>query len=44
MLTMLTYTTDLAMARPPDLRAVLDSYQGQDVAKEFVKRNQELAR
>ena len=40
----LTYYADLAMARPGDVRPVLASFQGHDVAAEFAKRSKEVER
>nr|BAK06361.1 predicted protein [Hordeum vulgare subsp. vulgare] len=44
LLDLIPFLEYLAMARPSDIRAVLASYQGHDVAKEFRKRNKELER
>jgi import inner membrane translocase subunit TIM50 len=35
---------DVAMARPSDIRTVLASYQGHDVAAEFIERSKEHQR
>lgn len=37
-------TPDVAKARPADIRAVLASYQGRDIAKEFIERSKEHQR
>lgn len=37
-------TSDVAKARPADIRAVLASYQGRDIAKEFIERSKEHQR
>ena len=44
MLTKRTQFTDVAMARPSDIRTVLASYQGHDVAAEFIERSKEHQR
>uniref|UniRef100_M8BLP5 Mitochondrial import inner membrane translocase subunit TIM50 n=1 Tax=Aegilops tauschii TaxID=37682 RepID=M8BLP5_AEGTA len=44
LLDLIPFLEYLAIARPSDIRAVLASYQGHDVAKEFRKRSKELER
>jgi import inner membrane translocase subunit TIM50 len=44
MLTKPTCTADVAMVRPSDIRTVLASYQGRDVAAEFIERSKEHQR
>lgn len=44
LLDLIPFLEYLAMASPPDVRAVLASYQGRDVAKEFAKRSKEIER
>jgi mitochondrial import inner membrane translocase subunit TIM50 len=44
MLTKLTHSTVVAIARPSDTRKVLASYQRCDVAKEFLERSKEHQR
>lgn len=44
MLTKPTQCSDVAMARPTDIRTVLVSYQGHDVAAEFIERSKEHQR
>jgi hypothetical protein len=42
--TELTHSAVVAMARPSDTRKVIASYQGCDVAKEFLERSKEHQR
>jgi import inner membrane translocase subunit TIM50 len=44
MLSKATQCTDVAMARPSDTRTVLASYEGHDVAAEFLERSKEHQR
>ena len=41
---MATLITDVARIRPANIRLVLASYQGRDIAKEFIERNKEHQR
>lgn len=38
------FMTDVARARPQDIRPVLASYQGRDIATEFIERSREHQR
>lgn len=41
---MFLLTTDVARHRPADIRPVLASYQGRDIATEFIERSKEHQR
>ncbi|KAG2600902.1 mitochondrial import inner membrane translocase subunit TIM50-like [Panicum virgatum] len=44
LLDLIPFLEYVAMARPPDIRAVLASYQGSDIAAEFIERSKEHQR
>lgn len=39
-----TFVSDVALHRPADIRPVLASYQGRDIAREFIERSKEHQR